>query len=71
MQDSSLVTVAGKIVSVEARHAAEIRRMRAATQDASIQPWITEANSGSAPEPVYAGEANATQAGIDQQFLGD
>ncbi|PSQ97365.1 MAG: hypothetical protein BRD55_03575 [Bacteroidetes bacterium SW_9_63_38] len=67
---NELLTPALQIHSVEARHAAEVRRLRAES-GASIKPWITNADNGSAPEAVYAGEDNATQAGIDQQSLGN
>lgn len=68
---NDLLTAALQIHSVEARHAAEVRRLRAASQGASLKPWITGAESGGAPQAVYAGEDNATQAGIDQRTLGD
>ena len=67
---NELLTPALQIHSVEARHAAEVRRLRAES-GASIKPWITNADNGSAPEAVYAGEDNATQVGIDQQSLGN
>lgn len=68
---NDLLTPSLQIHSVEARHAAEVRRLRAATQGASIKPWITKAENGSAPAAVYAAEDNQTQAGIDQKSLGD
>lgn len=68
---NDLLTPALQIHSVEARHAAEVRRFRTAKQSASIKPWITGSESGSAPDAVYAGEGNATQAGISLQSLGD
>lgn len=67
---NELLTPALQIHSVEARHAAEVRRLRAA-QGASLKPWITQAESGSAPAAVYAGEDTITQAGIDPTTLGD
>lgn len=67
---NDLLTAALQIHSVEARHAAEVRRLRA-SRGASLKPWITRAQSGNAPEAVYAGEDNATQAGVDLQSLGD
>lgn len=52
-----------QIHSVEARHASAIRRIR------GIEGWITLDNPGmgmpSQTEPVYAGEAQTTQAGVD------
>jgi rubrerythrin len=68
---NDLLTAALQIHSVEARHAAEVRRLRASSQEASIKPWITRAENGGAPQAVYAGEDNQTQAGIDQRSLGD
>lgn len=68
---NDLLTAALQIHSVEARHAAEVRRLRAASQGASLKPWITGAESGDAPAAVYAGEDNTTQAGVGQQSLGD
>lgn len=67
---NDLLTAALQIHSVEARHAAEVRRLRA-SQGAALKPWITGAESGAAPQAVYAGEGNATQAGIEQRSLGD
>jgi len=66
---NDLLTPALQIHSVEARHAAEVRRLRAEA-GASIKPWITGAATGGAPEAVYAGEDNLTQAGVDQTTLG-
>jgi hypothetical protein len=66
-----LLTPALQIHSVEARHAAEVRRLRAASQGADLKPWITGNQSGNAPQSVYAGEDNLTQAGIAQLSLGD
>jgi hypothetical protein len=66
---NDLLTPALQIHSVEARHAAEVRRLRA-NQGASLKPWITESENGSAPAAVYAGEDTTTQAGIDQTTLG-
>ncbi len=59
-----------QIHSVEARHAAEVRRLRA-ERGASLQPWITGDNAGAASAAVYAGEGNLTQAGIEQTSLGN
>jgi len=67
---NELLTPALQIHSVEARHAAEVRRLRAA-QGASLKPWITRAESGNAPAAVYANEDATTQAGVDQTTLGD
>ncbi len=66
-----VLTAALNIHSVEARHAAHIRKMRREmTGNLSIKPWITglEAGLGSANSLVYgnyAGEENTKQAGIE------
>lgn len=67
---NDLLTPALQIHSVEARHAAEVRRLRA-MMGASIKPWITQAETGGAPAPVYAGEGGTSQAGVEQTSLGD
>ncbi|PEN14662.1 hypothetical protein CRI94_04650 [Longibacter salinarum] len=66
---NDLLTPALQIHSVEARHAAEVRRLRAEA-GASLKPWITGVETGGAPDAVYAGEDNVTQAGVDQTTLG-
>ncbi|MDT0677146.1 ferritin-like domain-containing protein [Autumnicola musiva] len=68
-----------RIHSVEARHAAEVRRLRAdflnepLNQD--LLPWITLDNRGpgmpEVTQPVYNGEENITQAGIDLTAITD
>ena len=72
LQGSDLLTPALQIHSVEARHAAEVRRLRA-ERGASIKPWITldDNTAGTPVEAVYAGEENLVQAGVDQTTLGD
>ena len=67
---TNILTAALQIHSLEARHAAEVRRLRA-MEGAEVQPWIVLANGGGAPDAVYAGEANTMQAGIDTTALGD
>ena len=67
---TNLLTAALQIHSLEARHAAEVRRLRA-MMDVAIEPWIVLDNAGGAPDAIYAGEANTTQAGIDTTALGD
>ena len=66
---NDLLTPALQIHSVEARHAAEVRRLRA-ERGASLKPWITNAETGGAPAAVYAGEDTTTQAGVEQTSLG-
>ncbi len=62
------LTVALQIHSVEARHAAMVRKIRLQTG------WITGNNSSDTAFPLisssYAGEDNITQAGIDLTTLG-
>ena len=56
-----------QIHALEARHAAEVRAIRA-SMGAELQPWITNADLGGLPEgaaAVYAGEDNVTQAGVN------
>lgn len=60
----TVLTAALQIHSVEARHAAHIRSMRAA-RGATVKPWITNKDSGiglSAVQPNYDGEELTTQA---------
>lgn len=60
----AILTAALQIHSVEARHASEVRRIR------GEKGWIT-GNDPTAPapiQPVYAGEANTTQLGVDVGF---
>jgi hypothetical protein len=61
-----VLTAALTIHSVEARHAAEVRRLRGNFMD--MEPnegWITLNNTDIAgTEPVYAGEENTIQAGL-------
>lgn len=73
LQGNDLLTPALQIHSVEARHAAEVRRLRAERGAASLKPWITldDGTDGTPIEAVYAGEENVTQAGVDLTTLGD
>ncbi|HUR95403.1 MAG TPA: ferritin-like domain-containing protein [Gemmatimonadales bacterium] len=61
--EDQVLTTALRIHSVEARHAAAIRRL---SQSPAAKAWIT-GNDGAptALAPVYAGEENTTQLGID------
>lgn len=63
LQDNAkILTVALQIHSVEARHAAEVRRLR------GEKGWITGDSRGSLPaptQPVYNGESNTVQGGVD------
>lgn len=59
---TDVLTVALQIHSVEARHAAQIRKMR------GDKGWITNADFSSLPSataPIYAGENNVMQGGVD------
>ena len=65
-----VLTAALQIHSVEARHAAHIRQMRRARGGAAAnqKPWITGGNDtgiGTVVDPIYAGENNLKQAGVD------
>ena len=68
----NILTAALQIHSLEARHAAEVRRLRAMMDSSlNLQPWIVLANGGGAPDAVYAGEDNVMQADIDTTMLGE
>ncbi|PPK99795.1 ferritin-like domain-containing protein [Parapedobacter indicus] len=65
-----VLTAALQIHAAEARHASHIRQMRRARGGAAAaqKPWITGANDsgiGAAVDPVYAGEDNVSQAGVN------
>ncbi|MBA3827891.1 MAG: ferritin-like domain-containing protein [Taibaiella sp.] len=70
MGNSAILGAALQIHSVEARHAAHIREIRALA-GASVSPWITGNQSGitgaagTAVQPSYNGEDNTTQAGVN------
>ncbi|KAA0130146.1 ferritin-like domain-containing protein [Chryseobacterium sp. SN22] len=62
MSNKTVLQAALQIHSVEARHASQVRRMRA------NKGWIELANGGNMPaatNPVYAGEDNVNQAGFN------
>ncbi|NIF05159.1 ferritin-like domain-containing protein [Chryseobacterium sp. Tr-659] len=66
MSDKGVLQAALQIHSVEARHASQVRRMRA------NKGWIELADGGNMPSatnPVYTGEDNLTQAGYNTGSL--
>jgi rubrerythrin len=68
ISNNDVLQAALRIHSVEARHAAHIRRMRrdAPTINAAQKPWITGKDRGGLPaatQPVYDGEELTMQAG--------
>lgn len=66
ISNNDVLTAALNIHSVEARHASHIRQMRRA-RGAQVKPWITNNDLGGLPSaaaPIYAGEENASQAGV-------
>ncbi|GGD82801.1 ferritin-like domain-containing protein [Planktosalinus lacus] len=69
LQGSQFLTPALQIHSVEARHASEIRRLR------GLNGWITRDQRGlgmpEATQPVYNGEENVIQGGVNVTNLGD
>lgn len=73
LMGTPFLTPALQIHSVEARHASEIRRLRAAVMGETLNPnalgWITLDNRGpgmpAATQAVYDGEQNVTQGGVD------
>ncbi|MES2827542.1 MAG: ferritin-like domain-containing protein [Bacteroidota bacterium] len=72
LNQNTVLTTALQIHSVEARHAAHIRTMLAANGATGLKPWVSLGAGGisndtgvSAVDPVYAGENNTTQAGIN------
>ncbi|MFC6998476.1 ferritin-like domain-containing protein [Rufibacter roseus] len=69
ISNDTVLQAALQIHSVEARHAAHIRLMRAgmsSTPDnGNLKPWITLTQAHGAPQSVYEGEGVTTQAGVD------
>ncbi len=70
ISNNDVLQAALQIHSVEARHAAHVRRMRRdfAAAPANQKPWITGKDLGGLPsiiQPVYDGEEVTTQAGVN------
>ena len=64
INDPAILEAALQIHSIEARHAAKARAILSTIRNApNIKPWITL--SEGSPAPVYAGENNTTQGGVD------
>jgi hypothetical protein len=65
MSNKAVLTAALQIHSVEARHAAYIRRLRR-NRGANVKPWVTGNDTGGIAgiAAVYAGEENTLQAGV-------
>ncbi len=64
--NAKILTVALQIHSVEARHAAQVRKLRGET------PWIVGDSRGTLPaatQPVYNGEGNTIQGGANVATL--
>jgi hypothetical protein len=66
MSNKDVLTAALNIHSVEARHAAHVRLVRA-TRGAAVKPWITGKDTGGIPSvaAVYNGEELTVQAGVE------
>jgi hypothetical protein len=74
LQTPGILRAALTIHSVEARHASEVRRLRGNFADQEPQQgWITLSLRGTdmpaATQPVYDGEDNVTQAGVNISTL--
>ncbi|RZK26886.1 MAG: ferritin-like domain-containing protein [Flavobacterium sp.] len=68
ISEPQLLEYALQIHSVEARHAAEVRRLRNRLNLADQKGWITGNDRGTLPvetQPVYNGEDNVLQAGFN------
>ncbi|WP_205504016.1 ferritin-like domain-containing protein [Rufibacter psychrotolerans] len=70
ISNDAVLQAALQIHSVEARHAAHLRRMRRdmANGMAALKPWITMKDSGGLPpefQGIYDGEEVTTQAGVN------
>lgn len=64
ISNNDVLTAALQIHSVEARHAAMVRRLRAQ------KGWINGKDSGGTVDDIYTGEDNTTQGGVNLTTLG-
>ncbi len=64
ISSNEVLTAALQIHSVEARHAAVVRKLRAQ------KGWIDGKDSGGVPADIYAGEETTMQGGVDVTTLG-
>ncbi|WP_293312073.1 ferritin-like domain-containing protein [Pedobacter sp. UBA5917] len=70
LSKNAVLKTALQIHAVEARHAAHLRAMAAASLGVNLKPWIAYAANGNDTgiglvDGNYAGEQNTTQAGVD------
>jgi hypothetical protein len=69
ISSNDVLTAALQIHSVEARHASEVRRLRAKNGlDANNKAWVSGNSRGTLPaatQAVYDGEENVTQGGVN------
>ncbi len=69
MASDAVLNAALRIHSVEARHASQVRRLRMSLgQDPNAKGWISGNDRGTLPsptQPVYDGEENVMQGGVD------
>ncbi|GAB3718861.1 hypothetical protein GCM10027592_62060 [Spirosoma flavus] len=65
----AVLTTALQIHSVEARHAARIRYLRAQINGVGQKAYITAAGAGGLPAAIYAGEENVMQGGVNVSTL--
>ncbi len=67
MSNNDVLTAALQIHSVEARHAAEVRKLRTSKGQDTTKPWISGNSRGTLPsqaQAIYNGEDNTTQGGV-------
>lgn len=72
ISNNGILTAALQIHSVEARHAAEVRKLRTSKGLDTVKPWITAMDRGTLPsqaQAVYDGEQNTIQGGVDVKTI--